>query len=83
MLTKYSEPMSDTYLREHCRYKIWKHSSGQFDKANVVAYCETVKDAKRLVSALSEYDKDADFSYAYELCADFIQLKDVDIEIGM
>ena len=54
MLTKYSEPMSDTYLREHCRYKIWKHSSGQFDKANVVAYCETVKDAKRLVSALSE-----------------------------
>lgn len=77
MLAKYSEPMTPEYMREHCRYKIWRHSSGEFDKAFIVAYCDTIKDAKNLCNALSEYFKEDGYTYEYELCADFSQLKDV------
>lgn len=82
MVAKYSDPMTAEYLKEHCRYKIWKRSSGEFDKAKAVAYCDTVKEAKTLVAALSEYEEDEQYTYEYELCADFSELKDIGIEFG-
>lgn len=77
MLAKYSEPMTPEYMREHCRYKIWRHSSGEYDKAYVVAYCDTVLDAKNLCKALGQFFAEQGFTYEYELCADFSQIKDV------
>ncbi|MDD6327062.1 MAG: hypothetical protein PUA62_01240 [Lachnospiraceae bacterium] len=75
MLARYSDPMTPDYMKEHCRYKIWQHSSGEFDKANVVAFCDTVADARKLVRALGLLEEN--HTYEYELCADFSQLKDV------
>lgn len=77
MLAKYSEKMTPKYLEEHCRYKIWQHTKEGLDRATVVAYCETVADAKRLIRALSECPENSAYEYQYELCADFIQIKDV------
>lgn len=77
MLVKHSEPMKVEYMKEHCRYKIWQHTEGQFGKALTVAYCDTVVDAKRLCAALNEYSKADGLTYEYELCAEFIEIKDV------
>ena len=77
MLAKYSEPMTPEYMKEHCRYKIWRHSSGELDKAHIVAYCDTISDAKNLCKALGQYFSEEGYTYEYELCEDFSQLKDV------
>lgn len=83
MLAKYSDPMTPEYMKEHCRYKIWQHSAGEFDKATIVAYCDTVLDARMLVKALGEFNKEQELTYEYELCAEFSQLKDAGMDIGI
>ena len=80
MLIKYSSPMTPEYMKEHCRYKVWQHTEGEFDKAKIVGFCDTVVDAKRLVKALNECYSSENYSYEYELCADFSQLKDVSLD---
>ncbi len=73
MLGRYSEPMSNDYMREHCRYKIYQHYSGEYEKNPVIAFCSTLNDAK-LICASLKMALPGD-----ELCADFTQLKDADM----
>ncbi len=79
MLGRYSEPMSNDYMREHCRYKIYQHYSGEYEKNSVIAFCSTLKDAKLICASLKMALPGDEYSFDYELCADFTQLKDADM----
>lgn len=72
-----SEKVTNSYLIEHCRYKIWCDYYGVYDQKRVIAFADNIDDCKFIISALEKCYAGRTFSFEAELIADFDELKDV------
>lgn len=64
---------------EHSRYKIYEHYFGKFDSERVIAFCDSLSDAKMLVDALNKTYQDRPMTFDYILCREYDEILDTEI----
>lgn len=62
------------------RYKIYWEYYGLFDQCNVIAFANSLIEAKMIVNALNEYYENRPMEFSYVLCAEFDEVLDTDYD---
>ena len=73
--------VTNDYLREHCRYKIWCDYYGLFNQRRVIAFADNIDDCKMLIDALEKSYTGRPFSFKAELIADYDESKDEVVDL--
>ena len=68
--------VTNEYLHEHCRYKIWCEYYGVCDNKRVIAFADNIEDCNFIVGALVKSYAGRPFSFDVELVAEYDATKD-------